>query len=164
MKTLYRLSFYPFAMLVYLTFLPQHRFGDGKGSSGMFAYIGGLPLFYVSERRLSELVVPSAALLPRFRGSIRNVVYGRGCTESSEAAGGGDVIEGRPCLSRRETRNTIVWRPRVVSSRGVTDMDEPCDVRDPCHRDGCLCLTMDGGRFGCDCSVRINCSYHETGK
>ena len=42
-------------------------------SANSFVYIGGLPSFY--STKLSSLALPSAVFEPRFRGSIRNIVY-----------------------------------------------------------------------------------------
>lgn len=42
-------------------------------SANSFVYVGGLPSFY--SARLSSLALPSAVFEPRFRGSIRNIVY-----------------------------------------------------------------------------------------
>lgn len=46
----------------------------GRNFSGnSFVYVGGLPSFY--STKLSSLALPSAVFEPRFRGSIRNVVF-----------------------------------------------------------------------------------------
>ena len=49
-----------------------HEFG-GNFSANSFVYVGGLPSFY--STKLSSLALPSAVFEPRFRGSIRNIVY-----------------------------------------------------------------------------------------
>ena len=46
---------------------------NGNFSANSFVYFGGLPSFY--STKLSSLALPSAVFEPRFRGSIRNVVY-----------------------------------------------------------------------------------------
>ena len=48
------------------------QFG-GNFSANSFVYVGGLPSFY--STKLSSLALPSAVFEPRFRGSIRNIVY-----------------------------------------------------------------------------------------
>ena len=45
----------------------------GNYTANSFVYIGGLPSFY--STKLSSLALPSAVFEPRFRGSIRNIVY-----------------------------------------------------------------------------------------
>ncbi len=45
----------------------------GNFSANSFVYFGGLPSFY--STKLSSLALPSAVFEPRFRGSVRNVVY-----------------------------------------------------------------------------------------
>ena len=45
----------------------------GNFSANSFVYVGGLPSFY--STKLSSLALPSAVFEPRFRGSIRNIVY-----------------------------------------------------------------------------------------
>ena len=61
-------------------FRPLRGFNDNNGlefgrnfSANSFVYIGGLPSFY--STKLSSLALPSAVFEPRFRGSIRNIVY-----------------------------------------------------------------------------------------
>ena len=50
----------------------EQEFGSNF-SANSFVYVGGLPSFY--STKLSSLALPSAVFEPRFRGSIRNVVY-----------------------------------------------------------------------------------------
>lgn len=100
------------------------HFGRGNNSD---VYVGGIPRDVAG--RLSSLAMPSAVFAARFRGSIRNVVYGNCTCERSRA--------------------------RLIGGDGVRDADDACEVRNPC-RDGCLCISSDTGTT-CDCSDLVTC-------
>lgn len=100
------------------------HFGSLETNSPL--YMGGLPVNFLQASELKRLSLPSAAFLKgRFRGEIRNVLYGN-CT----------------CQ---------LVRANVVSSVGASrEPREACEVNNPCG-DGCLCISTDEGP-GCDCS------------
>jgi len=100
------------------------QFGRGNNSD---VFIGGMPRRLVAH--LSGMAMPSAVFAARFRGSVRNVVYGN-CT----------------CERRRAS---------LVDGDGVRAADDTCEQRNPC-RDGCLCISTDVDT-SCDCSDHVAC-------
>ena len=97
------------------------NFGNLRENSEV--YFGGLPPHY--ERNLHQLALPSVLFRPRFRGELRNVLYGN-CT----------------C-------QTV--RARYLDGYGVDLYPrEQCDMRNPC-REGCICVSTDT-EPACDCS------------
>ena len=97
-------------------------------SANSEVFIGGVPSTYgVEDSSLSRLANPEVFWQPRFRGSIRNVLYNN-CT----------------CL------------PVRAPYLGGEDVNlyprEDCEIRNPC-RAGCICVSTDGGS-DCDCSER----------
>lgn len=103
------------------SFGSDFNFGSTEANSEMF--IGGLP--NDRHENIHQLALPSALYKPRFRGSIRNVIYGN-------------------CTCQRT-------RGRMLEGVGVTQRPlEACDVRNPCRR-GCLCVSTDT-EPSCDCT------------
>lgn len=97
------------------------HFGSPENNSHLF--LGGLPAELRQD--LHALALPSVLFQPRFKGSIRNVLYGN-CT----------------C-------QTV--RARMLDGVGVNlAPPEQCDLHNPC-REGCLCISTDT-ESKCDCS------------
>lgn len=98
------------------------QFGNVSRNSDLF--VGGLPIEYGA--RLSMLALPSVMFEPRFKGSVRNLVY-------TDFGGSSEHVQ-------------------MIDSRGLrtTDRSE-CDVSNPCHHDG-VCVNTDSGSL-CDCSL-----------
>ncbi len=86
-------------------------------------YFGGLPPQY--ERDLHQLALPSVLFRTRFRGEIRNVLYGNCSCQTVRA----QYLDG----------HDVTLYPR-----------EQCDMRNPC-REGCICVSTDT-EPACDCS------------
>ena len=97
------------------------QFGNASRNSDVF--VGGLPIEYGA--RLSMLALPSVMFEPRFKGSVRNLVY-------TDFGGSSEYVQ-------------------MIDSRGLraTDRSE-CDESNPCHHDG-ICVNTDSGTL-CDCS------------
>ena len=97
------------------------NFGNLRENSEVF--FGGLPPHY--ERDLHGLALPSVLFRPRFRGELRNVLYGNCSCQTVRA--------------------------RYLDGYGVDLYPrEQCDMRNPC-REGCICVSTDT-EPACDCS------------
>ena len=53
--------------------MTQQDLSFGNYSTNSYVYVGGLPSWY--STKLSSLALPSVVFEPRFRGSIRNLLY-----------------------------------------------------------------------------------------
>ena len=103
------------------SFGSDFHFGSLQNNSNVF--IGGLPAEL--RQNLHALALPSVLFQPRFKGSIRNVLYSN-CT----------------CQTTRA---------QMLDGVGVNLVPvEACDLHNPC-RDGCLCISQDS-EARCDCS------------
>jgi len=88
-----------------------------------YVYMGGMPTSF--SQNLGALALPSVTFERRYRGSIRNVLYGN-CT----------------CMTERVT---------IIDGVGVTHSPpESCDLRNPCQT-GCVCISTDT-ESTCNCS------------
>ncbi len=88
-----------------------------------FVFVGGMPITY--SAKLSLLALPSVMFEPRFKGSIRNMLYSN-------------------CGSPLE-------RVDMIESRGVrTNQLDSCEEDNPCLHEG-ICVSTDDGAI-CDCS------------
>ena len=93
----------------------------GKGRNS-HVFIGGLPEKF--KQNLENLALPSVMFIPRFQGSVRNIIY-RNCS----------------CLKVRVP---------MIEGEGVSLVPpESCEVRNPC-REGCICESTDNATK-CDC-------------
>jgi hypothetical protein len=101
------------------------QFGDSPSDSHVF--FGGLPAVYSLHDRMHVLTLPSVIFEPRFKGYMRNLLYGN-CT----------------CLRTR------VGAPLDGAGFVSLPRDAVCDGRHNCSR-GCLCISTDHG-YNCDCS------------
>ena len=98
------------------------RFGNISRNSDLF--IGGLPIEYGA--RLSMLALPSVMFEPRFKGSVRDLVY-------TEYGGSSERVS-------------------LIDSRGLrTTERRECDTANTCRHDG-VCVDTDSGPI-CDCSL-----------
>ncbi len=102
-------------------------FHFGNPDTNRHVFLGGVPSHF--DQDLHALALPSVVFKPRFRGYIRNVIYGN-CTCQRIRAG-------------------------MLGGEGVTrSPPESCDQRNPCTaKRGCICISTDGGPE-CDCSER----------
>ncbi|CAL8090768.1 unnamed protein product [Orchesella dallaii] len=108
-------------------------------------FIGGLPGYFNS--RLGELTLPSVVFEPRFRGAIRNLVFG---------------------AITNEHNNKIVVKPQeIVESKGLISgsaTSEACERHDPCLHGG-FCISTDSGPV-CDCKhidfEGVNCEVEKS--
>ena len=98
-------------------------FGNISQNSDVF--IGGLPTEF--HKKLSKLSLPSAAFEPRFRGSVRNLMYSN-CS--------------RPKVS-----------PQMLAYQGIRyNLNfDACQMNNPCLNGG-ICVSTDAGPI-CDCSL-----------
>ncbi|ODM93931.1 Neurexin-2 [Orchesella cincta] len=110
-------------------------------------FIGGLPGYFNS--RLGELTLPSVVFEPRFRGAVRNLVFG--------------------AQSHDHVQNTkIVVKPQeIVESKGLISgsaTSEACERHDPCLHGG-FCISTDSGPV-CDCKhidfEGVNCELEKS--
>ncbi|XP_008554083.1 neurexin-3 [Microplitis demolitor] len=105
------------------------EFQFGKLTSNSDVYIGGMPSWYNSK--LTLLALPSVIFEPRFRGSIRNLIY----------ANDDNVISRRQEIIPRYPRGI-----RYMNLRNSTDV---CENNSPCQHDG-ICISTDSGPI-CEC-------------
>ncbi|XP_077296865.1 neurexin 1 isoform X2 [Arctopsyche grandis] len=102
------------------------EFDFGKFQSNSDVFIGGLPPWY--NAKLTQLALPSVVFEPRYRGSVRNLVYA-------------DQPGSAP--RRQEAR-----QPRdIKNSRG--NQTDACERQDPCQHGG-ICISTDSGPI-CEC-------------
>ena len=105
------------------SFGSNFNFGGSSLQNNSFVYVGGLPVSF--SQTLHALSLPSVVFKPRFKGHVRNVMYGN-CT----------------CLTVRASPLDGVGYSAVPA--------EACDVRNNCTK-GCVCISVDAGSK-CDCS------------
>lgn len=93
------------------------------GPSNNNVFFGGMPIEYSAT--LNQLALPSVMFEPRFKGSVRNILYSN-C---------GGPLE----------------RPAMVDFQGIRNSEEDlCDQSNPCENGG-MCLSLNNG-VHCDCS------------
>ena len=98
-------------------------YGFGNYSENSYIFIGGVPVAY--SAKLSLLALPSVMFEPRFRGSIRNLLYAD-CGGPTE-------------------------RAEMLDNTGVrTNSLDECERENRCQNGG-TCISTDTGSF-CDCS------------
>ena len=94
----------------------EQEFGSNF-SANSFVYVGGLPSFY--STKLSSLALPSAVFEPRFRGSIRNVVY---ADDESGRPRRQEVMAykvGKTLLSNRDLTSKLKCNQRAFCDRSI---------------------------------------------
>ena len=100
------------------------EYAFGNLSQNSFMFVGGMPITY--SAKLSLLALPSVMFEPRYRGSVRNLLYSN-C---------GGALE----------------RVDMIESRGVrTNKLDLCEEENPCKHEG-ICISTDSGSI-CDCSA-----------
>ncbi|XP_050685088.1 neurexin-1 isoform X4 [Leptidea sinapis] len=104
------------------------EFAFGKFITNSDVFIGGIPASYNSK--LTTLALPSAIFEPKFRGSVRNLVYAD--------------LPGQP-PRRQELRHSR----DLKSSRITNASGDACERRDPCQHGG-VCISTDDGPV-CEC-------------
>ncbi|XP_063628176.1 neurexin 1-like [Cydia splendana] len=104
------------------------EFAFGKFGTNSDVFVGGIPPSYNSK--LTTLALPSVIFEPKFRGSIRNLVYS-------------DVVGQPP--RRQELRHSR----DLKSSRIGNASGDACERRDPCQHGG-VCISTDDGPV-CEC-------------
>ncbi|XP_049877630.1 neurexin-1-like [Pectinophora gossypiella] len=103
------------------------EFVFGKFPTNSDVFVGGIPPSYNSK--LTTLALPSAIFEPKFRGSVRNLVYSDG--------------PGQP-PRRQELRHS-----RDLKSLSRNASGDACERRDPCQHGG-VCISTDDGPI-CEC-------------
>ncbi|XP_061384618.1 neurexin 1 isoform X4 [Danaus plexippus] len=104
------------------------EFDFGKFNTNSDVFIGGIPSSYNSK--LTTLALPSVIFEPKFRGSVRNLVY--------------SDLPGQP-PRRQELRHSR----DLKSSRISNASGDACERRDPCQHGG-VCISTDDGPI-CEC-------------
>ncbi|XP_041968966.1 neurexin-1 isoform X4 [Aricia agestis] len=100
----------------------------GKFNTNSDVFVGGLPSSYNSK--LTTLALPSVIFEPKFRGSVRNLVY--------------SDLPGQP-PRRQELRHSR----DLKSTRTGNASGDACERRDPCQHGG-VCISTDDGPI-CEC-------------
>ncbi|XP_013147690.1 PREDICTED: neurexin-1 [Papilio polytes] len=100
----------------------------GKFASNSDVFVGGIPPSY--NTKLTALALPSVIFEPKFRGSVRNLVY--------------SDLPGQP-PRRQELRHSR----DLKSSRVSNASGDACERRDPCQHGG-VCISTDNGPV-CEC-------------
>ncbi|XP_037909404.1 neurexin-1 isoform X2 [Hermetia illucens] len=131
--------------------VPQSRTSRGKEFQfGKFAtnsdvYIGGMPNWY--NTKLALLALPSVIFEPRFRGSIRNIVY---VDQPGVSPRRQEMKQPRDikCGDGPCDQNEF---PRDKVARGLRggNMTDACERHDPCQHGG-ICISTDSGPL-CEC-------------
>lgn len=121
------------------------EFQFGKFATNSDVYVGGMPNWY--STKLALLALPSVIFEPRFRGSIRNLVYADqpgGQTRRQEMKQPRDIKCGDgPCDQGEIPKEKI-----IRNSRGSNTTDA-CERHDPCQHGG-ICISTDSGPI-CEC-------------
>ncbi|XP_037828017.1 neurexin-1 isoform X2 [Lucilia sericata] len=121
------------------------EFQFGKFATNSDVYVGGMPNWY--STKLALLALPSVIFEPRFRGSIRNLVYSDqpgGQTRRQEMKQPRDIKCGDgPCDHGEMPKEKV-----VRNSRGSNTTDA-CERHDPCQHGG-ICISTDSGPI-CEC-------------
>ncbi|XP_059050815.1 neurexin-1-like [Achroia grisella] len=104
------------------------EFAFGKFNTNSDVFVGGIPPSY--NVKLTTLALPSVIFEPKFRGSVRNLVYSDG--------------PGHP-PRRQELRHSR----DLKSSRTSNTSGDACERRDPCQHGG-VCISTDDGPI-CEC-------------
>ncbi|KNC30666.1 hypothetical protein FF38_11756 [Lucilia cuprina] len=121
------------------------EFQFGKFATNSDVYVGGMPNWY--STKLALLALPSVIFEPRFRGSIRNLVYSDqpgGQTRRQEMKQPRDIKCGDgPCDHGEMPKEKV-----IRNSRGSNTTDA-CERHDPCQHGG-ICISTDSGPI-CEC-------------
>ncbi|XP_026490992.1 neurexin 1 isoform X4 [Vanessa tameamea] len=104
------------------------EFAFGKFNTNSDVFVGGIPPSYNSK--LTTLALPSVIFEPKFKGSVRNLVY--------------SDLPGQP-PRRQELRHSR----DLKSSRITNASGDACERRDPCQHGG-VCISTDDGPI-CEC-------------
>ncbi|XP_037891769.1 neurexin-3 [Glossina fuscipes] len=129
------------------------EFQFGKFTTNSDVFVGGMPNWY--STKLALLALPSVIFEPRFRGSIRNLVYADqpgGQTRRQEMKQPRDIKCGDgPCdhgemPKEKVIRNTLRG---IVGSGNSGNMTDACERHDPCQHGG-ICISTDSGPI-CEC-------------
>ncbi|XP_055385088.1 neurexin-1 isoform X9 [Condylostylus longicornis] len=120
------------------------EFQFGKFATNSDVFVGGMPTWY--NTKLALLALPSVIFEPRFRGSIRNLVYSDSpgsVPRRQEMKQPRDIKCGDgPCDNSELPREKL---PRGL--RG--NMTDACERHDPCQHGG-ICISTDSGPL-CEC-------------
>ncbi|XP_062702509.1 neurexin 1 isoform X5 [Aedes albopictus] len=116
----------------------------GKFATNSDVFVGGMPNWYNSK--LALLALPSVIFEPRFRGSVRNLVYSDQPGVSprrQEMRQPRDIKCGdSPC--------DLTAIPREKVTRGTrSNVTDACERHDPCQHGG-ICISTDSGPI-CEC-------------
>ncbi|XP_053613214.1 neurexin 1-like isoform X1 [Plodia interpunctella] len=103
------------------------EFVFGKFNTNSDVFVGGIPPSY--NTKLTTLALPSVIFEPKFRGSVRNLVY--------------SDLPGQP-PRRQELRHS-----RDLKSSRSNVSGDACERRDPCQHGG-VCISTDDGPI-CEC-------------
>ncbi|XP_055852280.1 neurexin-1a isoform X2 [Episyrphus balteatus] len=125
------------------------EFQFGKFATNSDVYVGGMPNWYNSK--LALLALPSVIFEPRFRGSIRNLVYADQpgvVTRRQEMKQARDIKCGDGPCDHSELPREKVTRVRNYGLRGG-NMTDACERNDPCQHGG-ICISTDSGPI-CEC-------------
>uniref|UniRef100_A0A1I8PXC0 Neurexin-1 n=1 Tax=Stomoxys calcitrans TaxID=35570 RepID=A0A1I8PXC0_STOCA len=121
------------------------EFQFGKFATNSDVYVGGMPNWY--STKLALLALPSVIFEPRFRGSIRNLVYADqpgGQTRRQEMKQPRDIKCGDgPCDHGEMPKEKVT---RNLRGSNTTDA---CERHDPCQHGG-ICISTDSGPI-CEC-------------
>lgn len=143
------------------------EFQFGKFTTNSDVFVGGMPNWY--STKLALLALPSVIFEPRFRGSIRNLVYADqpgGQTRRQEMKQPRDIKCGDgPCdhgemPKEKVIRNTLRG---IVGGGNSGNMTDACERHDPCQHGG-ICISTDSGPI-CECrNLEFDGQYCEKGK
>ncbi|XP_055677367.1 neurexin-1 isoform X2 [Lutzomyia longipalpis] len=119
------------------------EFQFGKFATNSDVFVGGMPNWYNSK--LTLLALPSVIFEPRFRGSIRNLVYSDQPgipPRRQEMRQPRDIKCGdAPC--------DVNELPKEKVTRGLRNVTDACERHDPCQHGG-ICISTDSGPL-CEC-------------
>ncbi|XP_035900554.1 neurexin-1 isoform X5 [Anopheles stephensi] len=130
----------------------------GKFATNSDVFVGGMPNWY--NTKLALLALPSVIFEPRFRGSVRNLVYSDQPGVSprrQEMRQPRDIKCGdSPC--------DLTAMPREKVTRQLrTNVTDACERHDPCQHGG-ICISTDSGPI-CECrNVEYEGTYCERDK
>ncbi|XP_021945063.1 neurexin-1 [Folsomia candida] len=100
-------------------------------------FVGGLPTEY--NEKLGDLSLPSVVFEPRYRGSVRNVVFDSGGGVRSQTE-----VEWKGLISTTSSSS-----PHNAPHSSLSSGVDACERHDPCLHGG-FCISTDNGPL-CDC-------------
>ncbi|KAG5671262.1 hypothetical protein PVAND_001469 [Polypedilum vanderplanki] len=121
------------------------EFQFGKFATNSDIFVGGMPTWY--NAKLAMLALPSVIFEPRFRGSVRNLVY---TDQPGVLPRRQEMRQPRDAKCGDSVCDQADMMPEKKVTRGLrNNVTDACERHDPCQHGG-ICISTDSGPL-CEC-------------